>query len=209
VKHILRLFVVGFLFSFPAYAQSTLSNFSVTGSAIGFAGAPAGAQTASLAGVNYQVTSRFSAGYWNLNVPALATYNFGVAGYALPLSSILGKSISSKLTFDASAVEVGFDTGIGKVTQGTPVANSRVSEIVGGSITFPITANLSFNAVQLYWVHGGIAGTSGVVVTPSVSNFQSIGMGITISMDQKAADFKHRLVNKKKATVKLNHCAEC
>lgn len=190
-----------------ARAQSALSNFNVTGSAIGFSGA-SGTQAASLAGANYNVTSRVVAGYWNLNIPALATYNFGEAGYALPLSSIIGKTLSSKLNFDASAVEVEGNAGIGKVTSGTPV-ESHIAEIIGGSVTFPITANLSFNAVQLYYVHGGIAGSSGLIVTPSVSNFGSIGMGITVSLDSKGIGFKHRLTNKHKAALRLNHCLEC
>jgi hypothetical protein len=197
------------VFCLPAFAQSTLSNFSVSGSAIGFTGAPAGAQTASLAGANYQLTSRVQLGYWNLSVPSLANYSFGEAGYGLPLSSLLGKTLSGKLNFDASAVGVIFQGGIGKVNQSSPVNISRIAEIVGATVSFPITASLTFNMAQIYWVHGGINGTSGFIVTPAISNFPTVGMGISVSLDSAAADFKHKFVSKKKTAVRLNHCMEC
>lgn len=201
---LLLMFVLP-VFSPAAFAQSALSNFNVTGSAVGFSGV-AGAQTAVLSGVNYNIASRVSVGFWDLNVPGLATYNFGVGQYALPLSSLLGKKISSKLNFDASAVNVAFDGGIGKVNQ---AAESRVAGIFGGSVSFPITPNLTFNAVQAYYVKGGLNGTSGGVITPALSNFASIGMGMTVSLDSKGASFKHLLTNKARAAVRLNHCAEC
>jgi hypothetical protein len=205
--------LIGFLFlviALPAFGQSALSNFSVQGSAIGFTGAPGGTQAAVLAGAEYQLTTRVQLGYWNLSVPSLANYNFGEAGYGLPLSSLLGKTLSSKLTFDASSVGVIFQGGIGKVNQtiGT-VSTDRVAEIVGATVSFPITASLTFNAVQAYWVHGGINGTSGFVVTPAVSSFPTVGMGINVSLDSAAADFKHKFVSHKESKRQMGRCLEC
>ena len=219
MKVALRLLIILFCFCPGAVAQSTLSNFSFNGSAIGFS-ATNGTQPAVLAGANYNLTSRVQVGYWALAVPAISSsYQYGVVGYGLPLSSIIGKSLSSKINFDASAVGVNFQAGLGKVLQTTtPIGSttststSRFAEIVGIAVTFPLTSTLSFNAVEAYWTHGGISGTSGFFLSPAASNFASIGMGLSLAIAPKVptgADFKHLLVRHGKQTVRLNHCAQC
>jgi hypothetical protein len=217
----LRLFIISLFFSLPAYGQapSSLSNFSVSGSAVGFSGA-GGTQAAALVGGWFQTTQRVSVGYLNLAVPAIsANYNFGMGQYSLPLSSLLGKTISGKLLFDASAIGVSFQAGLGKVLQTTTpigatssVNTSRFAEIFGGQVNLPMTSSLSFNVIQVYWVHGGIAGTSGGIISPAVSNFPTIAMGLNLAVAPKAlhgADFKHLLVKHGKATVRLGHCEQC
>jgi hypothetical protein len=218
---VLRLAVVILCAVTPLRAQapSPLSNFSVAGSAVGFSGAN-GTQAAALIGGWFQTTQRFSVGYLNLAVPSIsANYNFGMGQYSLPLSSLLGKTLSGKLLFDASAIGVSFQAGLGKVLQTTTpigatasVNTSRFAEIFGGQVTFPVTSSLSFNVVQVYWVHGGIAGTSGGIITPAVSNFPTIAMGLNLAVAPKALpgwDFKHLLVKHGKATVRLGHCEQC
>lgn len=166
-----------------AQAQSTtastvLSNISITGTASGFMGA-SGTQPASILGADFQVSQAVSVGYEQVQISALNTnYDFGVVNYGVPLSSLLGKTLTSKLTFNASDVSVTFTGGVGKMltsaTTSTP-ANSHIAETAGVFLHIPVSANLSFQVLGAQWIHGV---SNGVVTAPSTAALSS---GLSIS----------------------------
>jgi hypothetical protein len=187
-----------------ANAQSTLSNASISGNFTSFFGG-AGTQPAVLASANYQITQRVSGGYWELAVPANSrSYNLGVGSYTLPLSSLLGKTLSSKLLFDASAIPVSFSAGLGDVSQS---GITHAAGIIGGSFSVPVSQSATLNVFQAYGVFGG-GNSSGAFSNISSSTF-TMATGVTVHLDSLGANFKHRFTNKKKAPVRLGRCMEC
>jgi hypothetical protein len=75
----------------------------------------------------------------------------GVVGFTKPLSSLLGKTITSKLLFDATSLNVTFQGGGGKLL--TPTAN-HIAETFGASLSYPIPGTSAAIQVLGYqWVH--------------------------------------------------------
>lgn len=192
------------VFTLPAYAQSALSNASISGNFTGFFGG-SGTQPAVLASASYQVTQRWTGAYWALAVPAVSrSYNMGVATYTLPLSSLLGKTISSKLLFDASAIPIGLSAGAGEVTQS---GITHAAGIAGANFGIPVSESATLNVFEFYGVFGG-GGTSGLFSNISSTTF-TMATGLTVQLDHLGPSFKHRFTRKGKATVRLNRCMEC
>jgi hypothetical protein len=173
------------LFAGAGRAQSAsptapLQHFTLSGNAVGFLGAAGGApQSASLAGASFNLTQRFSLGYELITVPSVASYNFGTVGYTLPLSSLVGKTINSHFTFDATKVNVEFMGGLGKVSQ-SALNLSRIAETVGAYISYPLSNNVSIQIIGAQWLHGGITGTSGFV-TSTNSSTAALSSGLLIN----------------------------
>jgi hypothetical protein len=204
-KFLIALAVVVFCVACPsALAQSALSNASISGNFTGFFGG-AGTQPAVLASASYQVTQRVTGGYWALAVPALSrSYNMGVGTYTLPLSSLIGKTLSSKLLFDASAIPIGFSAGAGEVST---LGVRHGAGIAGASFGIPVSESTTLNLFEFYGVFGG-GQTSGLFGNISGSTF-TMATGVTVQLDHLGPSFRHRFTNKKKAAVRLNRCTEC
>jgi hypothetical protein len=135
------------LFPFLAFGQNVAApptfHFVAGGSAIGF-NSGSGAQVGSLAYTGLQVTNTVAVSYEHLNVPSMnATGNLAVASYTRGLNSLLGKSLSSKLLFDASNINVTFSGGAGKWA----TTKSNIAETAGVSISYPIPGTSA--AVQI------------------------------------------------------------
>ena len=204
MKHVIRLFIIALLCSIPAYGQvapapvapstcvnnggSGLSNLSVSGSATGFAvvGSSSSAPlAATIADVSFQATCHISAGYETLIVPTVADYNFAMAHYTIPLSSLIGKNLTAKLNFDASKVWVDFKGGVGKVVQSN-LNKSSFAATIGPTVSIPLNSFVTWNTVGVQYVYGHLAGTSGVIVQPNglLSNM-SVSSGISLSLGAK------------------------
>jgi len=205
MKHALRLAVLLLCTTLPAFAQTALSNASISGSFTGFSAGSGGWQPAVLASASYQVTQRVTGAYWEISVPSLSrNYNLGVGTYTLPLSSILGKTISSKLLFDASAIPVGFSAGAGEVVQ---LGITHAAGIAGASFGIPVSESTTLNVLEIYGVFGG-GHESGVFSNISLSSF-TMATGLTVHLAPLGAQFKHRFVAKNKAHVRLGKCEQC
>jgi hypothetical protein len=152
MKRIIVITVVFLSLSLAASAQQ--QHFSLSGSAVSFMG-PSGSTPASIADGYFNLTKSLSLGYQQITIPDLATARLGLVNYAKPLSSWLGKSISSKLVFDASKITVSVYGGAGKLTQNTLSVN-RIAETAGACVSYPISANVSAKIVCAQWLHGGI-----------------------------------------------------
>lgn len=174
-----KLFIAFLLCAAPIFAQSTpqsLNHFSITGSGAGFTGAAGGSQATSIAGASYQFTSSISLGYQNIMVPGVTSYDFGVFQYAKPLSSLLGKTLSSKTTFDASSVTVSFLGGAGEVM--SPA--KHIAETAGVYVSFPMKTSAGGVSVGpvlgFQYVHS--PSVNGFVTSPSSAAI-SAGLGIS------------------------------
>jgi hypothetical protein len=204
MKHALRLAVLLLCTTLSTFAQTALSNASISGNFTGFSGG-GGWQPAVLASASYQVTQRVTGAYWELSVPAFSrNYNLGVGTYTLPLSSLLGKTISSKLLFDASAIPVAFSGGLGEVVQ---LGITHAAGIAGVSFGLPVSESTTLNVLQVYGVFGG-GHESGVFSNVSSSSF-TMATGLTVHLAPLGAQFKHRFVSKNKAHVRLGRCEQC
>jgi hypothetical protein len=199
LKHALRILIITLFCTLPLYAQvapsncpnsgsSTLSNFSASGSATGFAVVGSSSSTpiaSTIAGVSYQVTCRFSAGYETLIVPSVASYNFAMGHYTLPLNALIGKKISAKLNFDASKVYVDFKAGVGKVIQSS-INESAFAATLGPTVSIPLNSIVTWNAVGIQYVYGRLSGTSGIIVQPNgLINSMSVSSGLSFSFGAK------------------------
>lgn len=174
----LILFALLALFVTSGHAQDTASqsiqHFTLSGSAMAFKGV-SGTQAASIGQASLQLTSRVDIGYEQITVPTLATWDLGVAGYALPLNSLLGKKISSHFAFDSSGYKVHFQAGIGKVMQSTQSV-SRIAETAGVYLTKDVANHITLRIIGGEWLHGGVQ--NGFIVTPSTA---AISSGLSIS----------------------------
>lgn len=74
-----------------------------------------GTNPTSVVGVAYQLTHDFSAGYMQINdQSASSTWKFGAGNYSRQMCSVLGERLSAKLTFDACAVTLTVQAGLGR-----------------------------------------------------------------------------------------------
>lgn len=144
------------LLASPAMAQTNIAapptfHFVTGGSAINF-NSPQGNQVGSIAYVGIQVTPSFTTTYEHITVPSIsARYELGVLGYTKPLSSLLGSTLTSKLLFDASNINVTFQGGAGKLL--SPTAN-HIAETFGVSLSYPIPGTSAAIQVLGYqWIH--------------------------------------------------------
>ena len=204
MKNIIRLLTLLLCAVVPAYAQTPvpaptatcvnnggtgLSNFSVTGSATGFAVAGASStvpvQAATIADASFQATCHFSIGYETIVVPAFASYSFGMVHYTTTLNHLLGKNLSSKLTFDPTQIYVDFKAGGGKVMQ-SAINKSSGAFTIGPTLSLPLNSVVTFNVVGAQYVYGHLAGTSGVLVQPNgIMSNMSVSSGLTFSFGNK------------------------
>jgi hypothetical protein len=131
--------LLALLLPFGAKAQTNVAppptfHFVAGGSAIGF-NAGQGTQAGSLMYTGLQVTNTFTVTYEHLNIPSInANGNLAVVGYTRGLNVLLGKTLSSKLLFDPSNINVTFSAGGGTWS----TTKSQIAETVGASISYPI-----------------------------------------------------------------------
>ncbi len=125
-------------------------HFVAGGSAINFTAN--GSNVGSVAYTGLQLTAGIAATYEHITVPSLSSrYELGVISYTKPLNSLLGKTLSSKLLFDASNMNVTFQGGGGKLL--TPTSN-HLAETVGASLSYPIAGtSMAVQVIGYQWVH--------------------------------------------------------
>jgi hypothetical protein len=125
-------------------------HFVAGGSAAMF-NAGAGNQVASLAYTGLQVTADVTALYEHVSVPSInASGNLAVVSYTRPLNVLLGKTLSSKLLFDPSNINVTVAAGGGKWA----TAKSNVAETVSASVSYPIPGtSAAVQIIGIQYVH--------------------------------------------------------
>lgn len=176
------LLIAALLIAPVALAQTpvtadTSTNFSLSGSAVGFSGLSGGSQPASIAGAWFNITQRVSLGYEMITIPTLATFHFGMAQYQLPLSSLVGKKLTGHFLFDASKVAVGFQGGIGKLTE-TNLNVSHIAETAGLCVSYPLNSTLSMQLICAQAVLGGVKGFNGLVTNANTA----LSMGLSLNL---------------------------
>lgn len=150
------LAVMALLFlAVPSHAQTNVApppnfHFVTGGSAINFSAN--GSNVGSIAFMGIQLTQSVTASYEHITVPSLSSrYEMGVINYTKPLSSLLGKTLTSKFVFDLTNINVTFQGGGGKLL--TPTAN-HIAETVGASLSYPVPGTSAAIQVLGYqWVH--------------------------------------------------------
>jgi hypothetical protein len=180
-------FLLVFVLSCVGFTQTAssfaISQFSIDASAISFSGA-GGTSAATIAGARIAITDRVSLGEQTIILPDLsANYILGTADYTMPLNNILGKSLSSKLKFDARAwlVTLGAGAGIVKQTlEGT--THQRIAVTVPLFLSYRANDKVSFRVVGIQWVNGGVAGAgpNRIFANPTTNNLTaSTGLSLT------------------------------
>lgn len=125
--------------SVPLRAQTNVAapptfHFVAGGSAIGF-NSGSGSQVGSVAYTGLQITNTITASYEYLTVPSMSAHgSLGVVSYTRPLNALLGKTLSGKILFDTSNINVTFSGGLGKWT----TSASNLAETVGASVSYPV-----------------------------------------------------------------------
>lgn len=165
------LLIIALLTAPVAFAQGTptssLQHFTLSGTATGVAGV-AGAQGATILEADFSITKDVSFGYQQIIVPSSAnSFDLGVVEYTRPLSALLGKKVSSALTFNASGWNATFFGGGGRIV----ASGSHVAETAGIRLSCPLTTNLTFQMISAQWLHG--PSTNGLVTSPSVAAISS------------------------------------
>jgi hypothetical protein len=153
---VISVAILAMLFSCPAQAQTNVVpppvHFTLSGSASSFSGTN-GTSAASLAGAGINVTPHFSAGYLQVNIPAISgRFEMGVVNYTRTLHDIIGNTLASKIQFDTTGINVTFQGGGGKLLQ--PIVN-RIAETAGVYFTYPVTNNMSLQLLGISVFHGG------------------------------------------------------
>lgn len=176
LRVMITLFAALFL-AIPAisHAQSAPAptHFVISGSATGFTGAN-GTSAASIAGAAIQLTPHISAGYLQVTVPAIsARFQMGVVNYTKPLNEWLGTTISNKLVFNISNINLTVQAGGGKLLQ--PIVN-RIAETAGVYVSYPVSNNVSLQLVGVSVLHGGAQ--TGFVTTNTTT---ALSTGINFS----------------------------
>lgn len=171
-----KLALLAIFLALPTFAQTPmLSHFSLSGSAVGFMGS-SGSQPASIVGLNFQLTPSVLIGYQQIQIPGISTnFDLGVVGYGKSLSSLLGKTLSDKMLFDATQVNVEFVGGAGKQIGTAPNASSHVAECAGVFLSIPVSSNVSFQMIGAEWLHGT---SNGFITSPSTA---AISSGLSIN----------------------------
>lgn len=171
---IVVLIAVALFLMAPAFAQT--STFSVDVSALGYSG---GGQTS--AGTNVggavQITKHGAAGYEQIIVPNLsATYYIGRALYNVPVSTLVGKKISSSFVFNPAVWSVTFSGGAGVLRQTlNGVMAQHIATELGASLVYTANSHLGVEVISGQWLHAGVAGPAGnqFIVTPNTAAISS------------------------------------
>ncbi len=165
--------VLSFAQTAPAPAPA-VQHFVISVSASGYNG-QSGAAPLSIAGTGIQLTQNLSVAYNLISNPSDTTapkYNLGVINYSRGLNSILGKSLSSKLSFDSSNFVVTFQGGAGKVSM--PSVH-HVAETGGIYLSRPLADHVSLQVVGYQVLRG--QGTT--ILTHNVTQQISTGLNFT------------------------------
>lgn len=137
VAFVAKVLLLVLLLGSPLMAQTNVAqpfHFVAGGSAINFSAN--GSNVGSVAYTGLQLTAGVAATYEHITVPSLSSrYEIGVISYTTGLNRLLGASLSSKLLFDASNINITFQAGGGKLL--TPTAN-HIAETFGASLSYPI-----------------------------------------------------------------------
>jgi hypothetical protein len=146
---------------------SPLQHFTLSGTATGVAGV-GGSQGATILEADFSITKNVTFGYQQIIVPSSAnSFDLGVIEYTRPLSALLGKKVSSALTFNASGWNTTFFAGAGRIVS----AGTHTAETAGIRLSCPLTTNLTFQMISAQWLHG--PQTNGLVTSPSAASISS------------------------------------
>lgn len=136
----------------PAPAPPAAQHFTISGNAVGFTSST-GTNVAEIMTAAMQLTTRVSAGYEHIAISALsARYEMGVVAYTLPLTSLVGQTLSSHFVFNSDNIQVTFSAGGGKLLQPT---TNRIAETGGVHISYPLSDHVSMQLIGIDVVHGG------------------------------------------------------
>lgn len=160
---------IALLSALPVLAQTNIAppptfHFVTGGDAIGFSSG-SGNNPGSIAWTGLQVTANITTSYMHLTVPGISVRaELGVASYTTPLSSILGKTLSSKLLFDSTNLNVTCNGGAGKWFG---ASKNGVAETGGCSLSYPLPGtSASLQLFGLQYVHA--PGTNGLITRNEV-----------------------------------------
>ncbi len=127
--------------------------FTLSANVAGF-NSPSATNGAMIATAAIQILPSVSVGYEHIGITSInSRYELGVIAYTRTLNTLLGKTISDKLLFDASQIGITFSAGAGKLLQ--PTAN-RIAETAGVHISYPLSDHISYQIVGIDVLHGGV-----------------------------------------------------
>ena len=154
------------LSAFPLYVHAQnapdlgiTQHLTLSASATGFMGG-SGSQPATIAAIGFNVTPHFSVAYSQLLVPSTSTQ----AAVTASLGVVIGNTLSSKLSFDPTQINVTFQGGGGKSNQS---GTSRIAETAGAYISYPLAQNVSFQLFGISLIRSG--NVTGVLTTKQIS----------------------------------------
>ena len=159
-------------------AQSGLPNnptpqptqhFTLGGSVVSYMG-PGGTSPASIADGYVNLTKNFSVGFQQITIPTIANIRLGLVDYGKPACSWLGKTISAKLVFDCSKVQIDVFGGAGKLNESALNVN-RIAEAAGVCVNYSLGSNVSAKLLCGEYVHGGIV--NGLITSGSIPGVTS------------------------------------
>jgi hypothetical protein len=170
MKHFVALLaILGLFFALPLLAQipaptppaQAIQLFTLTGAATGF-NQGGSSSVASTAGASVQLTNSIALGYNQVTIPSRASYNLGTFNYSTPLSSLFGKTLTSKFLVDLTQVGVTFQVGAGKQNASSGIvgvaASSHVAEIAGAAIYYPLATHVDIQVFGYQYIHSNISG---------------------------------------------------
>jgi hypothetical protein len=165
----------------PADEATPTTHFSVSASALGFSGGGS-SSAATIAGGSVALTKRIAVGYQQVIVPSLsANYYLGTVSYTMPLPSLLGKTLNSKLVFDSSKWSTTFFGGAGVLRQDlTGDMEQHIASTVGAGLNYTADGHITIQVISGQWIHAGVAGEAGnfFLVTPNTAAISS-GLKLT------------------------------
>lgn len=102
----------------------------------------------------------------------------GLVEYTMPLKTLVGKTISSKFTFDPTKYSVTFFGGAGLIRQTSTagVQLQEIAETVGMGLNYTADNHITVQIISGQWLHH--TGSNLFLVTPDAASLQS---GLKIS----------------------------
>lgn len=176
-----KLLPILLLFAAPAFSQAqaptpAMSHFSVTASAVPWSGSSA--TQGAVVGSSVSLTSRVSAAYQHFDLSPV-TYDLGLGEYTMPVASLVGKKIASKLTFNPAPWSVTFFGGGGIATG--PVTTSAYSFTdkepsftLGLGLDYTANNHVTIRIASGQWIH---------TLSPSIPS------GVTLISEPSANQF--------------------
>jgi len=168
----------------PTPTPAPTQHFTMSGSVVSYMG-PGGSAPAAIADGYVNITKSWLVGYQQITIPSLATAKLGIVDFEHSLSAILGKTLTSKLAFDATQWQVDVFAGAGKLNESALNVN-HIAETGGACLSRKLTTNLSLQPICGQWLHGGIVngplvtGVGSTASSTSASSTTAVSSGISI-----------------------------